>query len=387
MRNWRRFAIDKLNSIIKDTVDAIEKSRDQIFEIAESARIESKKIEEELNIAKAQTSKIIDEVDILSKKEKDSRYKLMIVSKNIKEQSENDIREAYDRAKDMQVGLMAKRIEEQQLMQKRTELERRLKAARETVKKAEQLVSKVGVVMGYLSSGLQDLFVTLEDIKQKQYLGVKIIKAQEEERQRVARDIHDGPAQLMTNVVLKADLCQKLIDIDKERAKEELENLKYVTRSSLADVRKIIYDLRPMSLDDLGLIPTVDRYIKNYINNTGIEVDLHVFGDERQIKNIIELASFRIIQEAMNNIQKHANARHVAVKLEFVDDNISIIVSDDGNGFNKDKVKVDSQDSGYGLISMKERVELLNGKFDIASSLGKGTKIFVTMPLQINEGG
>lgn len=310
----------------------------------------------------------------------------MIVSKNIKEQSEDAIREAYDRAKDMQVELMAKRIEEQQLMQKRTELERRLKTARETVRQAEQLVSKVGVVMGYLSGGLQDLFVTLEDIKQKQYLGVKIIKAQEEERQRVARDIHDGPAQLMTNVVLKADLCQKLIDIDKERAKEELENLKYVMRSSLADVRKIIYDLRPMSLDDLGLIPTVDRYIKNYTNNTGIEVDFHVFGDEKEIKNIIELASFRIIQEAMNNIQKHANAKHVAVKLEFVDDNISIIVSDDGKGFNKDMVKVDSQESGYGLISMRERVELLNGKFDIFSSLGRGTKVFVTMPLQINEG-
>jgi len=375
-----------LNAIIKDTVDAIEKSRDQIFEIAESARIESKKIEGELNLVKAQTSKVINEVDTLSKKEKDSRYKLMIVSKNIKEQSEEAIREAYDRAKDMQVELGAKRTEEQQLVQKRTELEKRLRTAGETVKQAEQLVSKVGVVMGYLSGELQDLFVTLGDIRQKQYLGVKIIKAQEEERQRVARDIHDGPAQLMTNVVLKADLCQKLIDIDKDRAKEELENLKYVMRSSLADVRKIIYDLRPMSLDDLGLIPTVDRYIKNYTNNTGIEVDLHVFGDEKQIKNIIELASFRIIQEAMNNIQKHANAKHVAVKLEFVDDNISIIVSDDGKGFNKDMVKIDSQEGGYGLISMRERVELLNGKFDIFSSLGKGTKVFVTMPLQINEG-
>ncbi len=375
-----------MNAIIKDTVDAIEKSRDQIFEIAESARIESKKIEGELNLVKAQTSKVINEVDTLSKKEKDSRYKLMIVSKNIKEQSEEAIREAYDRAKDMQVELGAKRTEEQQLVQKRTELEKRLRTAGETVKQAEQLVSKVGVVMGYLSGELQDLFVTLGDIRQKQYLGVKIIKAQEEERQRVARDIHDGPAQLMTNVVLKADLCQKLIDIDKDRAKEELENLKYVMRSSLADVRKIIYDLRPMSLDDLGLIPTVDRYIKNYTNNTGIEVDLHVFGDEKQIKNIIELASFRIIQEAMNNIQKHANAKHVAVKLEFVDDNISIIVSDDGKGFNKDMVKIDSQEGGYGLISMRERVELLNGKFDIFSSLGKGTKVFVTMPLQINEG-
>lgn len=366
-------------------MDAIEKSRDQIFEIAESARIEAKRLEDELNVAKAQTSKIIDEVDVLSKKEKDSRYKLMIVSKNIKEQSEDAIREAYDKAKDIQVELMAKRIEEQQLMQKRTELERRLKNARETVKKAEQLVSKVGVVMGYLSDGLHDLYSTLGDIKQKQYLGVKIIKAQEEERQRVARDIHDGPAQLMTNVVLKADLCQKLIDIDKERAKEELENLKYVMRSSLADVRKIIYDLRPMSLDDLGLIPTVDRYVKNYINNTGIEVDLHVFGDEKPIKSIIELASFRIIQEAMNNIQKHANASRVAVKLEFVDNNISIIVSDNGSGFNKDIIKEDSQESGYGLISMRERVELLNGKFDISSSLGKGTKVFVTIPLEINE--
>jgi len=92
----------------------------------------------------------------------------------------------------------------------------------------------------------------IEDMKQKRLLGIRIIKAQEEERQRVAREIHDGPAQSMSNIVLKAEICERLVDSDPEKAKDELRTLKSVVRDTLRDVRKIIYDLRPMSLDDLG---------------------------------------------------------------------------------------------------------------------------------------
>lgn len=382
------FIIDRLNEIIKNTVEIIEKSRSEIFSIAESSRNECQIVEEELEKIRILTSDLIKQVDSLEKLDKECRYQLMIVSKNIKEYNEDDVKRAYDKAKDLQVELITKKAEEQLLIQRRNELERRLRVARDTANKAESLVSKVGVAMGYLSGGLQDLSIQLEDIKQKQYLGIKIIEAQEEERKRVAREIHDGPAQLIANLVIKTELCEKLIDMDREKAKEELGSLKGFLRSSLSDVRKIIYNLRPMSLDDLGLVPTLQRYISNYVEESNIVVDFHVFGDPHPLKPVIELAAFRIIQEALTNIKKHSGANNATIRVEFTKEQINLLISDDGKGFDLNRLKAaNREDTGYGLLSMRERVELLNGKFDIKTTQGKGTKIFVSMSLDINEEG
>lgn len=382
------FIIDRLNQIIKNTVDIIEKSKSEIFSIAENARNECQLVEKELEKIRLLASNLINQVDSLEKLDRECRYRLMIVSKNIKEYKEEDIKRAYDRAKDLQVELMTKKAEEQLLIQRRGDLERRLKVARETVVKAESLVSKVGVAMGYLSGELQDLSIQLEDIKQKQYLGIKIIKAQEDERKRVAREIHDGPAQLIANLVIKTELCEKLIDIDKEKAREELSSLKGFLRSSLSDVRKIIYNLRPMSLDDLGLVPTLQRYISNYVEENNILVDFLVFGKPKPLKPVVELAAFRIVQEALTNIKKHSYAKNASIRVEFTDEHINLLIDDDGKGFDKSRLKtVKEEDTGYGLLSMKERVELLNGKFDLKTARGKGTKIFVSLLLDINEEG
>jgi two-component system sensor histidine kinase DegS len=378
--------IDRLNEIIKNTVDVIEKSKKEIFDIAENARIECRHIEDELHLVRGKTLEIIRQVDELKLQEIEGRHRLMLVSKNIKDYNEEDIRIAYDRAKDLQIQSVIKQNEEQQLIHRRNDLERRLKLSKETTSKAESLVSKVGVAMGYLSGGLMDLSVQLDDIRDKQTLGIKIIKAQEEERKRVAREIHDGPAQLMANLVIKTELCEKLVDKNPDQVKIELNSLKELARISLKDVRKIIYDLRPMSLDDLGLIPTVQRFISNYMDETGQNVELHVFGDSVALAPIVELASFRIIQEALSNVKKHAGANNVHVKLEFTKKSIKLVVSDNGIGFDKGNVKSQDIDGGYGLLSMKERVDLLNGKLDIISTLGKGTKIYASIPLQIYEG-
>lgn len=378
--------IDRLNEIIKSTVDVIEKSKKEIFDIAENAREECRYIEDELYLVRTKTLEIIKQVDELKLQEIEGRHRLMTVSKNIKEYNEEDIRIAYDRAKDLQIQFVIKQNEEQQLIHRRNDLERRLKLSKGTTAKAESLVSKVGVAMGYLSGGLMDLSEKLDDIREKQTLGIKIIKAQEEERKRVAREIHDGPAQLMANLVIKTELCEKLVDRNPEQVKTELNSLKELARISLKDVRKIIYDLRPMSLDDLGLIPTVQRFISNYMAETKQNVELNVFGDSVALAPIVELASFRIIQESLNNIKKHAGADNVHVKLEYMKEAIKLVVSDNGKGFNKENVKSQDIDGGYGLLSMKERVDLLNGKLDVISTPGKGTKIFASIPLQIYEG-
>ncbi|MDK2919873.1 MAG: two-component system, NarL family, sensor histidine kinase DegS [Candidatus Petromonas sp.] len=378
--------IKVLNEIVDKTIHAIESGKKEIFEISEKARDDCREIEDELIKLKKKTLKIIEESDRLEKLEKESRKRLLEVSKNFTKFTEEDIKQAYETAKDLQVSLSLKRQEEKDLIKQRTILEMRLKKSKEVVERSEALASKVGVALGYLSGNLQGVFEQLEDIQQRQSMGIKIIKAQEQERQRVSKEIHDGPAQTMANIVLKAELCDRLIDLDIEKAKNELNTLKGVVRESLKDIRKIIYDLMPMSLDDLGLIPTIQRLILNFEEETKISVDF-VVNNKGEIKeSIIQLTIFRIVQEALNNIKKHSKAQNVVIRINIGTEKIYLKIIDDGIGFNVGE-KVDSFNtkSGFGLYSIRERVDLLKGKIEIDSELGKGTKINVIVPLYEGE--
>lgn len=375
--------VNRINEVLKKTIESINKGKEEIFDIAESARKECESIKRELAELKDRVSKLVKEVDVLEIEEKKSRKNLMAVSKNFKLYNEDDIKKAYDNAKNLQVLLMLKRQEEKDLINKRKELELRLINAEKVLKKAEKLVTQVGVALEYLSGNLNGLSETIEDMQKKQLLGIKILKAQEEERQRVARDIHDGPAQSLANVVIKTEICERLLDIDVNKARNELKNLKHIVRESLKDIRGIIYDLRPMSIDDLGFIPTIKRYGCNFSEETDINVEVFVIGKFKSMKSIVEITLFRIIQEALNNIKKHSKAKNVQIKIETTLKNINIVIKDDGIGFDVEKELKEANifEGGFGIIGMRERVELLNGEFQIISSVGRGTSIIFKIPI------
>ena len=375
--------IKRINEILTETITTIETNREEIFDIVQHARNECKKNKEELIKVKEKVGKVIEEVDVLEIEEKRSRAKLAFVSKNFHEYCEEDIRNAYVKANELRILLTLKREEERGLIEKRGELEVRLKESEEVLKKAENINKQIGVAMEYLKGNLDDILTTVDDLSKKQLLGIKILEAQEEERQRLARDMHDGPAQSMANLVVKTELCERLLLTDKDRTKLELNELKSVARDNLQEIRKIIYDLRPMALDDLGLVPTLERYIYNFQKATSIMVELNVFGNIKKIEPIFEIAIFRIVQEALNNIQKHSNANNVNIIIEETFERFNLMVSDDGVGFDLQSYNNDGdiRDGGFGLISMKERAQLINGKLEIKSSPGMGTKIFLAMPL------
>lgn len=381
--------VGRLDKIIKKTIEAIDNSKGQILDIAEGARKECKRLEQELQELKAQLREMFQTIENLENELKASRKRLVVLSKKFTDRSDDELREAYERADNLRIELAVKREQEQNFIVRRNELEIRLREAYKTVEKAEGLMTQLGAALGYLTGDLLELSFQLEDMQQRQSLGMKIIKAQEEERQRVARDIHDGPAQSMSNVVLKAEICEKLLDVDIERAKNELKELKTVVRSCLQDIRRIIYDLRPMSLDDLGLVPTIERYISNYQEETGIDVSFRASGDQDGIKSIISLTIFRIVQESLNNVRKHAHARNVAINLAHSNKNLTLYIYDDGKGFNMEEAnkKIEDTSSGFGLYSMKERVELLGGIFEVKSNIGEGTRININIPLKLKEEG
>ncbi|MCR4434529.1 MAG: histidine kinase [Clostridiales bacterium] len=387
MANYK-LDVAKLDKIIKKTIEAISNSKNEICDIAESARKEYKRLEEELTQLKQQVTELIDTVEVLEAELKDSKRKLMLANKNFERFSQEELKRAYERADNIRIELAVKREQEQYYIKRRNDLEVRIKEAYRTIERADNLIANVDVAMGYLTGDLQELSLQIEDLQQRQLLGLRIIKAQEEERRRVAREIHDGPAQSMSNVVLKAEICERLIDVDFFKAKQELQNLKAIVRESLQDVRKIIYNLRPMSLDDLGLVPTLERFIMTFQEESGISVSFKTRGLCTDIRPVISLTVYRIIQEAISNINKHSQAQNVVINLEFMDKELKLYIYDDGKGFNVDDLKARSNDmdSGFGLFSMRERVELLSGELEISSKPGKGTRLIIAIPLMQKEG-
>lgn len=373
----------RINEILNQMLQNIEGSKEEIFAITEKVREDFERTKKELELLKKTAEDIIKEVDILEVKEKNSRKELLIVSRDFKSNSEEAIKDAYEKANNLRISLILKREEEKALVEKRSNLELRLRDAIEVLERAEKLATQMSVAFGYLSGNLNSIIDTIEDMNKKQFLGIKIIEAQEEERQRVARDIHDGPAQSLANLGLKVELCEKLLSIDIDRTKEELKNLKKTVRDNLKDVRKIIYDLRPMSLDDLGLIPTVQRYASVFSEETSIEIEVRVLNESSDLNSIVEIAAFRIVQESLSNIRKHSKSKHASIKIEATTKKLYIVINDDGIGFDTENIykNNDSINGGFGLIGMNERAELLGGSLQITSIKGKGTKVIMTIPI------
>ena len=193
------------------------------------------------------------------------------------------IREAYEVAESLQVELSVARERETSLRKKRDELERSLINVKKMVEKAENMVSHVSVAMEYLHGSLERIADHWEGIKARYQIGERIIRAQEEERRRVAREIHDGPAQAMANVVLRAEICERLLAAGREEVTLELGQLKVLVKESLRELRRIIFNLRPMALDDLGLVPTLNRYLENLREHEGAPVFLTVRGAETRL--------------------------------------------------------------------------------------------------------
>jgi len=368
-----------LDGVFKKTIHTVQTSKEQIFEIAETARQESNLIKKEIAEIRQVIASVIEQVDSLELASRKARTRLVHVSRNFQSFTEEDIRQAYEEANQIQIDLTLAREREVQLRRRRDELEQRLRGIDETIERAENLISQMSVVLGYLTGDLSKVEEALETAKKHQLLGLKIIQAQEEERKRVAREIHDGPAQSMANVVLRTEIVEKMLKSERPvEAQEELHELKDLVRHSLADVRRIIFDLRPMALDDLGLVPTLQKYIQTFEDHTRINVELVVFGKEQPLASSLKAAMFRLVQECLNNVAKHANAKNVHVKIEFQPEVIYLVVKDDGDGF---VTTGERQGNSFGIMGMKERTQLLEGKMEITSQPKQGTKVFFQIPL------
>lgn len=375
---------DQLGEIMKTTLTTIESGKEEIFFIAETSRTETLRLTIELSQLKSDIAEIILQVDHHEKVDRRMRQRLMEVNRAHQKHTQEEMFETYSQAKDAQVNLQLLQAKEIQLRKRRDDLERSLRQMQATVDQAQNLMTHVSMAISLLQGGIADSLQT-QNHDQRIEMGLRVIRAQEEERRRVTREIHDGPAQTLANIVLRLEIAEKLLEFDPTRVKAELIDLKNLVRSNLQDIRRIIFDLRPMALDDLGIVPAISKYLDNFQENYGIKCEFLIEGRERRLLPALEVALFRLVQEGMTNVAKHAQSPKVDISLIYQEDWTIARIRDYGKGFEV-SFALTTPGEHFGLIGMRERVEMFSGHFSIQSTLGKGTTIELSIPSR-HEGG
>jgi two-component system, NarL family, sensor histidine kinase DegS len=275
--------------------------------------------------------------------------------------SAQDVRMAYDSALDAQQRLFVMRGQLEKLQSDKNHLEKYI------------------VALGQIGAGVSTGGESASGNGKAPSGGIEmIVNAQEAERQRLSRQMHDGPAQAMSNFILQTEIAMRLLDVDPAQAKEELGNLKAAAMGTFQKVRNFIFELRPMMLDDLGLVPTLRKYADAFKEQTGLDVSLTITGSERRLEPYLEVMIFRAVQELLGNASHHSQASVVKILLDMGNEMIRVSIDDNGKGFDSESVL---NGKSLGLKLIRERSEMLGGSFDIDSSAGKGSRISFSIPV------
>ncbi|MCT4545063.1 MAG: sensor histidine kinase [Vallitalea sp.] len=372
----------KLDSIINNTKETIKKQNKEIYDISSYIKKKYVEIEDKFLILKDEANDIINNVIMLEKKLVICNTKLSTVNKNANLYTKNEIDIVYKEQHSIKQQLELEYKKQNDVINKRDKLENQLKEIRDICEKADYASNNMDFAYGILAGDLNEIDNEVNNMNTKEIWGLKVIKAQEEERQRISREMHDGPSQNLSNLILKTELCIKLLDKDIDRTRLELQSLKSIIRTTIDETRRMIYNLRPMALDDLGLVPTLERYIDQIRNEVNFEITFKEINRENDVNSIISLTLYRIVQEAINNANKHSNAMNLCIKLIYNEGFIELIIDDDGDGFDINNVKLNMKNNkGFGITMMRERTNLLMGEFKLKSKSGIGTTIYVKIPI------
>lgn len=208
-----------------------------------------------------------------------------------------------------------------------------------------------------------------------------LVWAQEEERKRVSLEIHDGPAQTLYAALIRLQAYRALRDANQEQAAAEFQEAERGIKETLAEIRRLIFDLRPMSLDEIGLVTALRQYAAKYEQRHQVRVEVRVRGSERRLPVSLETALYRIVQEALTNIWKHSQASRASVIVTFEPGRCGVQVADDGIGFDVNAVGPNGQGEHLGIAGIRERAEMIGGTLRIASAPGAGSTLLVSVPM------
>lgn len=332
-------------------------------QLLDDTRAESQRLQQEVKDLNRMVDQSRVEVEKLAQRNAAIAAHVRQMQANLEAVPRADLKTAYEAAQDSQQRLFTMRGQLEKLQAEQANLERLANYVQRTLVKLEAAESQ---------KGDGDNMPVI----------VRIVEAQEAERQRLSRQIHDGPAQALSNFILQTEIAMRLFDIDTERARAELQSLKASATTTFQKVRDFIFDLRPMMLDDLGLVPTVKRYVDAFKEKTGLQVTLSVTGTDRRMEAAREIILFRGVQELLNNIRQHAQASQVRLLIDLDTAQVRVTVEDNGKGFDPQAALAVKQ-RPTGLPALHERMELLGGSLQIDSQVGQGARLVLDVPTGI----
>jgi len=332
-------------------------SRQRLHSLVEETKTAYDQIESELQEIALQLKRSRSEVERLAQQDAQIASRVRQIESNLESHPREEIKEAYAAAQDSQMRLFTMRTQMERLQSRQEALEAEAKQLRRFLQVIQEIEDP-------------------SSISSREGTIARVIEAQENERRRLARQMHDGPAQSLTNLILQAEICERLFDLDPEQACVELENLRQAVNATFQDTRRFIFGLRPMMLDDLGLVPTLRSYVRDLQQESGLSIDLDLTGEERRLAPHLGATIFRAVQELLDNVERHAHATHVNVSLNFGGERVVVTVEDDGSGFEVEKTLIAVKErKALGLATIQERMELLGGEMEIDSSVGQGTRV------------
>ena len=390
----------QLRRLLTNTIDTIEDNKTQIFDIYQNTRNEVDDARQRLAELKQRVAESIERVDALAADEQRAKQRLAEVSRNFSEHTEEEIRKSYEAVSIIQINLAIEREKEQAMRVERDKLEIRLRYLFTVVERAEHMALSIGSVLSYLSTQVSGVIWKIEAVQKDKFVGARIIKATEEERYRISRELHDGPAQDLANALFTTTITERLMDQDMAEAKKTLVELREEIRGCLTGVRQIIFDMRPMALDDLGLPQAVEQLVRLFGERGKLRGTFSLEGTYYALPKHVEIAIFRIVQEALNNVVHHAKTDKVRVRMHYTDQALTVLIADDGVGFDPNRRMEEPEDADdaldmetqrrqrgrhFGMIGMEERAKIIGAAIQILSEPGKGTKVHLRVENRLAE--
>jgi len=226
---------------------------------------------------------------------------------------------------------------------------------------------------------------TREIARYSRMLTTRVLQAQEEERKRIARELHDETAQSLSTLLINLDLIERQIPVGENPLRDGFDRVRGIAQRTLDETRALSHDLRPTILDDFGLVAALHWFADEYARTFGVPVEVHAEQPERDLPPEMELALFRIAQEALTNSGKYAEATRACIDLSFEPESALLTVQDNGKGFDVDERMGPTRQGGLGLYGMEERAELLGGTLTVESTPGAGTRVSARIPLGESE--
>jgi len=340
--------------------------------LAEANEIELPSLEREGMELKVLARQTMAEIDRLAPQSNELARKVREMEAHIESYTRTEIRSLYAAARDAEMRLFMMQRQLEQIEYKLRNLSRYEK----------QLRAVVDAIKLLPMDGEEAAASPADERPGPEQTLADLVLNRDIERQRVTRRLHDGPAQSLANLVLRAEICERLFASEPTEAKAELASIKLSIAKALEDTRGLIFELRPMILDDLGPVPTLRRYAQALMERSGCTVNVIVSGTERRLPQHIEVAIFSVIQEALLNAVQHGQPSQIGVSISYGERSVAVAVEDDGRGFDVAALSSpDPQRRRVGLASIDQLVRALSGTFSVRSQPGQGTRVSAEISL------